>query len=275
MVKTIRSRTRPAYPLLPAHLPPGDIVAGQYSLSCARSREELDAVLRLRFEVFNMELEEGLDRSYLTQRDEDEFDAHCHHLVLTHRPTGAVVGTYRMQTADMAALGGGFYTAKEFELAAWPPAIREAGVELGRACVARDHRNGRALYLLWKGLARYIVFNRRRYLFGCCSLTSQDPVEGRAVEEWLRAQGHTEPALWTQPLPAFRCYPPDTPADPDFQVAIPTLMRLYLEIGARICSPAALDREFKTLDYLIVVDTHHMPERPHRMYFEPFLTPGA
>jgi len=34
---------------------------GKYAVRFAKSREELDAVLRLRFEVFNLELGEGLE----------------------------------------------------------------------------------------------------------------------------------------------------------------------------------------------------------------------
>ena len=32
--------------------------------------------------------------------------------------------------------------------------------------------------------------------------------------------------------------------------AIPKLLRAYLAVGAKICGPPALDRQFKTIDFL-------------------------
>jgi len=35
---------------------------------------------------------------------------------------------------------------------------------------------------------------------------------------------------------------------------IPKLLRAYLTVGAKICGPPALDRQFKTLDFLTLLD---------------------
>ena len=40
------------------------------------------AAFRLRFLVFNLELNEGLDTAYATGHDTDEFDAFCDHLIV-------------------------------------------------------------------------------------------------------------------------------------------------------------------------------------------------
>ena len=47
----------------PANIPPVEIVEGRYVVRFARTREEIDAALKLRFEVFNLELGEGLAES--------------------------------------------------------------------------------------------------------------------------------------------------------------------------------------------------------------------
>ena len=73
------------YPFRAELLPDFEAEAGRYTIRFARTAEELDAVLRLRFEVFNLELDEGLDSSFLTGRDEDEFDATSHHLLVLER----------------------------------------------------------------------------------------------------------------------------------------------------------------------------------------------
>ena len=46
-----------------------------YATRLARNAGEIRAAQTLRFEVFNLELNEGLEQSYLTGRDEDPFDS--------------------------------------------------------------------------------------------------------------------------------------------------------------------------------------------------------
>jgi putative hemolysin len=74
------------WPLKPTdELPQGEIVQGRYLVRFARTPAEIEAALRLRFEVFNLELGEGLASSFRTCRDEDEFDATSQHLLLIDR----------------------------------------------------------------------------------------------------------------------------------------------------------------------------------------------
>jgi putative hemolysin len=235
----------------------------------AQNEDELDAILRLRFEVFNLELGEGLDESFATGRDRDEFDAVCHHLLVTEEATGEVVGTYRMQTSAMAQVGRGFYSAGEFQLTDLPQPVLESSVEVGRACVALGHRNTQVLYLLWRGLANYMARTQSRFLFGCCSLTSQDPAEGFAVMEYLTAHGHLHPELWVLPQPEVECYDREARLDgsPYEPVKLPRLFRTYLRHGAKVCGPPAIDRLFKTIDYLVIFDVSGLDDRQLRLFF--------
>jgi len=238
----------------------------RYEVRFVQNAEELDAVLKLRFNVFNLELGEGLETSYLTQRDQDEFDRSCHHLIVADRKSGEVIGTYRMQTNDMAAANG-FYSAGEFDLTRLPDEVIKNSAEVGRACIAAAHRNGRVLFLLWRGLAVYMMLMRKRYLFGCCSLTSQNPAEGRQVMDYLRVNGHVHPELQVLPQPHCLCYPDDFTAPENLRVKIPRLFRIYLEYGAKVCGPPAIDRQFKTIDYLVMLDIATLDQRTFRMFF--------
>ena len=123
-----------------------------------------------------------------------------------------MVGTYRLQTSEMAAAGAGFYSAAEFDLGGLPEEFVRQAVEVGRACVAKGHRNGRVLNLLWRGLALYLVHNEKRHLFGCCSLTSQDEALGLATMQHLMRAGHVHPTLLAPPLPALSCSEADPAA---------------------------------------------------------------
>lgn len=230
---------------LPAH----------YQARLARSTDDIRAAQALRYQVFNVELNEGLAASHLTERDEDPFDAVCDHLTVEYVPTGEVVGTYRLQTGINAARQRGYYCEQEFAFAVFEP-MRAEIVELGRACVHKQHRNLLVLGALWKGIADYARRMGARYLMGCSSLTSQDPAVGASAYAEL-CRRHLAPPSWrTAPLPACEC--------PLHQLAanapkVPKLLRAYLSLGAKICGPPALDRHFKTIDFLTLLDLAQLP----------------
>src|SRR5882724_7378522 len=128
---TIATSPLGAYPSGKEHLPTIAITEGRYTLRFAQNQAELDAVLKLRFEIFNLELGEGLTESYRTGRDHDQFDLACHHLIVVENATGEIIGTYRVQTNEMAASGCGFYSAGEYDLSTLPVSIIDESVELG------------------------------------------------------------------------------------------------------------------------------------------------
>jgi putative hemolysin len=209
----------------------------------------------LRFEVFNVELNEGLQQSFTTGRDEDPFDAVCDHLVVEHLPSRKIVGTYRLQTGASAAKNLGYYSEQEFEFTVFE-SIRFQIVELGRACVQSQHRNLIVLGMLWKGIADYAGLHRARYLLGCSSLTSQDARVGASAYAELYRK-HLSPLPWrTQPKAGYHCALTELA---DESAKIPKLLRAYLSIGAGICGPPALDREFKTIDFLTMLDLEKLP----------------
>jgi putative hemolysin len=240
-----------------------------YKVRFAETSEEIRSALALRFEVFNLELNEGLASSHATGLDEDEFDDVCDHLIVLEENSGSVVGTYRMQTGSSAGRHLGYYGAGEFDFSPYEP-IRDSLVELGRACVHKEHRSIVVISMLWKEIVRYALDQNARYLIGCSSLTSQDPAHGQAIYQRFILEGHiAAPEFVTNPLPAFcledvepmvDCPPP------------PKLLRAYLGVGAKICSTPAIDRAFGTIDFLTMIDcfnadaiaTERFLERPNK-----------
>lgn len=255
------------YPVCPQSLPARELAEGRYRLRFARSADDLDAILRLRSEVFNLELEEGLDSSHETRRDLDRFDAVCHRSMVVEHDSGEVVGSYRIQTREVAAEHLGFYSQTEFDLSTLPRSVVDNAMEIGRACVARAHRSNPVLLLLWKGLALYVAANRRRFLFGCSSLSSQGPDEGKAFMDYLEERGHLHPELRIRPRRAFECYDEDFAGCSGLRVRVPPLFRTYLRHGALICGPPAIDRQFKTVDFLVLFDVDTMSREMFRTFF--------
>jgi len=47
----------------------------------------------------------------------------------------------------------------------------------------------------------------------------------------------------------------------------PRLFRAYLEISAKLCGPPAIDREFKTIDFLTLIDLKRLPDRVRMRFF--------
>ena len=248
------------YPCSPETIPTRILHEGSYEARFARTSAELDTVLRLRFAVFNLELGEGLDSAYDDSRDVDEFDPYCHHLMIIDRENGAAVGSYRMQTGAMAQANRGFYSSTEFDLDSLPERVRSRAIELGRACIAAEHRSVQTLFLLWKGLALYRFANDSQYLFGCSSLAGQDHRQGATTLAWLRRHGHLHPTFRVSPQPGLECR--EEASETTAKPTIPLLFRTYLRYGAKVCGPPAIDRAFKTIDFFTLFDTEAMsPER--------------
>ncbi|NNF26276.1 MAG: GNAT family N-acetyltransferase [Gemmatimonadetes bacterium] len=262
-----RSRRAASYPVAEDILPSEALRSGRYVLSFARSLDELRAVQRLRFEVFNLELGEGLESSFASGLDEDDLDHSLHHLMIRDTGTGEVIGTYRMQTAAMAAANDGFYSAREFDLSGFPLPTLDAAVEVGRACIAREHRSRRVLHLLWRGLAQYLTWTGKHYLFGCCSLATLDGRIGNRVHSQLVEDGHLHPGSKAWPLPGLECGLHDHGDPEEEPFEIPPLFQSYLNLGAKICGPPAVDRAFKTIDFLVILDVRDLDPHVYRSFF--------
>jgi len=261
---------------IPVPYPEGvvELEEGPYDVVFARTLEERRQAQELRYAVFNVELDEGLASSEALGRDEDPFDVHCHHLLLRHRESGAVVGTYRLMTSQMAREGSGFYCEGEFDLSELPARMIDDSVELGRACIRKEHRNGTALFALWRGLASYLVWSRRRYFFGCCSLTSQDPREGWAMERRLEDKGLVHPEFRVHPHATHSCGPRPPRTLELEAIETPRLFQTYLRYGARSCGAPALDREFGTIDFFVVFDLETIPQRLRGLFFHGLEAPA-
>lgn len=226
--------------------------AEPYCVGLAETDGERRAAFRLRFRVFNLEMKEGLDSSYQTGEDTDAFDSICDHLIVRHGATGEIVGTYRLQTGDTAARNLGYYSAREFQFAPYE-ALRSQIVELGRACIHPDHRKYEVLVMLWKGIARYARQRNASYLIGCSSISTEDQSAGSVMYENLK------PMLVTQELRTVPQSDYDFPLTGEANnVSTPKLLRAYLSVGARICGPPALDREFHTIDFLTLMDLNSL-----------------
>lgn len=236
----------------------------RYQLQFAKSNLEIDHALKLRYDIFNLELRRGF--SFGTDRDKDPYDDQFHHLLVREK-SGDIIGTYRLQTWEQAADGLGFYTGKRFDMDQLPDSIKKESVEVGRACIRKDHRSGRVLFLLWKGIAAYMQHFNKRYLFGSSAITSTDPALGWHAYSLLKENGNLHPKL---NLPVREPFATEKPAKRESNHRddkLPSLFQNYLDVGCSVCGGPAFDSAAASIYFVTLLDLQDISDRTRKMFF--------
>jgi L-ornithine Nalpha-acyltransferase len=252
------------------------IDASRYRVKLAETEEERAGAQRLRYRVFVEEMGAKATPDQQAERREwDVFDDHVDHLVLLSPdpaisdPLDRVVGAYRLLRNEVAAAGPGFYGALEYDLTPISASGR-ASVELGRSCVARGHRGGPGMHLLWNGLAAYVLEREIELLFGVASFHGTDPAPLAEALSHLHHAYLAPPDLRVRALPGhFLAMDllPESEVDPKrARDAIPPLIKAYLRFGGFVGEGAFVDEAFNTIDVCVVMDTGRMTERYLQFY---------
>jgi len=240
-----------------------------FEVKITREKDDIEAAQRLRFEVFNIEMKEGLQSSYDRGLDVDDFDPLCDHLIVRAAKGGPVIGTYRLLRGSEARSHFGFYSEREFDLAKIKKLKGEL-LELGRSCVHKDYRDQAVLDSMWQAIADYIRKNRVSYLFGCASLHTTDPGEVSQLFGLLKEKYFAAESLRVNPLPERLFQGLDERVKIGnrrklfFQ--LPSLIKGYLRVGAVLCGPPALDREFGTTDFFLLLEVEQLSSEQRRRF---------
>lgn len=251
--------------LIPADKGTASSTEPRYSLLLSTDPTLIESAQRLRYDVFSNEpgfALTGQDAGL----DVDRFDEHCDHLLVREDHSGELVGCYRMLSPTGAVAAGGLYTATEFDIRALDT-LRPSLVEMGRAVVRDDHRNGAVVLLMWAGILAYLDRCGYDYVTGCVSV----PVEGdggppgsqiRGVRDFVLRRYAAAPEYRTHPhRPVIIDGRTLDEISPPARPAIPPLMRGYLRLGARICGEPAHDPDFGVGDFPALLDKHQADTR--------------
>jgi len=240
---------------------------GALEVRLAVTKKDIRRAQKLRYRVF---FEEGgaiADaRSALARRDICPFDRLCDHmLVIDHsaknrfgRIKPKVVGTYRLLRKDVADKNGGFYSAQEFDIA---PLLARHGdknfLELGRSCVLPAYRSKRTIELLWRGIAAYVQHYRIDAMIGCASFEGANPLKHALGLSFLHhhalAQGEWAARALPEQSVGMDMISAETIDLRRALDALPTLVRGYLRLGATFGEGAVVDRQFGTVDVLVIM----------------------
>lgn len=228
-----------------------------YIVKTAGSELELEQALRLRHDVFICEL---LGKKKLFGVDIDRYDRQCDHLMIIEKSTGDCVGCYRLNSN---LYSDKFYSEKEFHLGRIPDQ-RGPLLEIGRACIKKEHRNSNMMGLIWEGIYLYVMKIGARQIFGCSSIMTVNPEEIAVVHLYLSRHKNYRDDMGVTPKGRFRIKWLREKADEISgidralidrrgEALLPRLIKDYFKFGAVVCGEPALDREFRCIDVLTIL----------------------
>ncbi len=252
-----------------------EIRAGNLGVIVTRDQSYVRAAQKLRYQIFFGEMGGISDNPVVVaeQRDFDEFDEICDHLlVLDHDKENIeeqVVGTYRLLRKTNMHQIGRFYTESEFDVSKLK-SINYEIMELGRSCVHKDYRDRAAMQLLWRGIGEYVATYDIKYMFGCASFSGTDIAQHILPLSYLYHYHATpediRPVSWHNPYRTLNIIPKDAIDKRQALAQTPPLIKGYLRLNGTIGDGIFIDYECKSIDVSIVVATDLVTEKYVRRY---------
>lgn len=233
----------------------------RFEVCFAQTQAEIIESQKLRYRIFAGELGAQIDGG-AEGLDTDQYDAHCRHLLVRDLDSGEIIACTRILTSEQAQLTGGFYSASEFDLE-MIEALPGRLMEIGRTCVAAEHRNGAVIATLWQGIAAFITTEGYDYLFGCASIGLEDGgAAAHAILETIRAKSLTPPSQRVRPY-----YPlPMADRKATSPVRMPPLLKAYVSLGAKVCGEPYWDRDFNCADVFMLLNVTDLNPRYARHF---------
>lgn len=239
--------------------------AGRYQVRFAANDEEVAAAQALRYRVFYDEKQGNPSAEMIaSKRDIDEWDAAGFHVVVIDTRAEvqpAIVGTLRLFFNECLKPEQHFYTEKTFDLTKLHNFYGKS-LELSRFCVDSNGRSGVILMLIWKYAMSFLQDNDIDVMFGCASFTGVNIDDHLPILNYLYDH-HLAPET-LRPEPKVDNYVdlnainrPDNVGE-SAKKAVPTLLRGYLKLGAKISDAAIIDPVFNTVYVAIYVETKNM-----------------
>lgn len=243
---------------------------GRYSVVISSDPADIEAAQRLRYQTFAEEMGATLPqavRGPVTGEmiDVDQFDPYSDHLLAKDQATGQVVGCYRLLPPEGAAAAGGIFADTIFDIGGLND-LRSSLVELGRASVHVEHRNGAVMGLLWSGILKYQEITGHEWGIGCLSVRMEGGLPRGALVRGVR-----DAAFRIRPAPPQYRVTPRNPVEVDGvglselpdpgRVRIPPMVQGSLRVGGMICGEPSYDSDFDMADFVVLINRTMMHER--------------
>lgn len=248
------------------------VIAGRYEVAFARSQAEIQASQALRYRVL---FKEGMghvtpEMEHLG-REIDQWDEIGYHVIVTDQKNHEVVGSLRLVSIDKLMPGQKTYTEQYFDLSGLRECYQKP-LELSRACIAPGSRDGVVLMLIWKFTMQFIVDSGFDVMFGCASFSSTNYQKHAPILHYLYENNLAPEHLMPKPIVDSHINVKDVEFDKEAEsneekfgerLKVPTMLRGYLKLGAKVSESAIIDPEFNTTFLCIYVDTEIMLGTEH------------
>lgn len=229
------------------------IVCGNFVVKLAETKEELQQAYKLRYE--ELLLYYNKDNQNEEKMFIDKYDCLCDHLICYDLINEEVAGTYRLVLEEHIRNIGSFITESEYDISKLKT---EKLLELGRAVVKEEYRNGGVIKLLWRGLITYAKLNNVNYMFGTGSFQGVNPSEYEHALSYIyynhlspqdvRVQANTESRSNINLIKQEEL---------DLRKAkeqMPALIKGYIKIGATFGEDAFIDIPFNSVDVFVLLN---------------------
>ncbi len=231
-------------------------------IKLADTLEERQKVYRLRY--LELVLEYNKDNHDGT--DKDEYDDVCDHLIAIDTNTNEVVGTYRFILKEHLQ-NKKFLLEKEYDIT---NLYKYNLLEVGRAVVKKEYRDGIVINLLWKGVIQYAISKNVEYMMGTVSFHGVDPspyydsfaylyynhLSSKEVLAYALKDGYVDMSIKKE-------YDKD-----EALKVMPPLIKGYLRLGSTIANGAYIDKSFNCIDVLAILKIKEINPRYLKRYLD-------
>lgn len=229
-----------------------------FVVKLAETEKEYKGLYKLRYIDLLKDYNSALNSE--VEEDIDEYDAYCDHLIIIDEEIDEIVGTYRLIKKSHLNVLKTFLTEKEFDIS---PLKKYEVLEVGRAVVKAEYRTGAVISLLWKAVIKYAVSENVEYMIGTASFHGIDPTPYEDTFAYLydKYLFHEEKRCVVNKESS---YPLNLKKEYDLEEAkknLPSLIKGYLNLGATIGDGVYIDKEFNSLDVLIILKISNISER--------------
>ena len=233
-------------------------IVNNFIVKLAETEKEYHSLFKLRYFDLLKDYNDNVFNE--NEEDKDEYDKYCDHIIVIDQNIDEVVGTYRLIKSNHLSVLKSFLTESEFDIT---PLKKYQVLEVGRAVVKESYRDSNVISLLWKAIIHYAIEEKVDYMIGTASFHGIDPKPYEDTFSYLydKCLASIEERCLANPN---SCLPLNMKADYDIETAkknMPPLVKGYLNLGAVVGDGVYVDKDFNSLDVLIILKIANINER--------------
>lgn len=230
----------------------------KFIIKIASTNEELKELYHTRYKemlcFYNSDLSENSGSDYSI------YDEIAKNVIAIDTNTNKIVGSYRIvTTSDLNNTFGinSFVCENEYDISKLKQNNNQI-MELSRAFINQEYRNGSLLLLLWQFVFNYALENKMKYIIGDASFKSLDPLDFKEELSYLYYNYPIDDNLEIKskmPNSTMNFMKEEEIDVLKVKQSLPPLIKAYIKFGCCISKEYFIDEPFGSVDVFILVDT--------------------